>query len=1135
MGLEKLEQILTLFEQCHSGGKPLELTINEDLLKCFALPPKVILDLLQQHSIDAISYLSNDKTKLHFQNNLYLCPIDQTEADSCHSTTCRQLHLCEDYILNKSCVQFQSNGKCSHAHSLMTKHNQMVLEQYGMSSTDEQIYQFISRLIRLSLLSTKQPKFFVQSVDKQPITDELIDEWLGDHKSLLSEQKRVNSYTIEFIFEDNEVTSMIEDIIRSHHASTALVLNKITPDPLSSNRILDATPAKQKTDEDLDQKVQSTITKVFRFMQLSFKQGFFQAPSIITRRFSNQLRNLEENPAPQPFGRGRGRQTSTVPPNPPSLPSSNGEKKFIFSTRLNSKTNEQTLHSSTNQINSPTSSMRSTPESVTLNSSQPANHTDNSFPRYVLSRTEQKQKNQAKCQNHCDDSSLSSDYHSPDMMSSPDQQDTKSRPRFVIRDNSLRNKETSSISPTTPKSPSPIVYTFKKQFSDQHLCYLLGPGRKQIVDKDQCEIIRYLPSGCCRSQNIEQGKEIEKQLHSIIPPTLNIDLVKIKEDLALLIRSSAAENLFQQNQSHYAIFSEPIKIQLNIEVIETESSTTSNRSAAAETDEYSNSQISSDGIFHIRSTGSSINVVSGDISEVQVDMMICISTSNNLRESVLRRAGPTVQKQYKERYCSDDALLVDGGLTKAEKILLVPWKTEIDRENISLSELVTWSIDKAHDRNVKTVSFPPIGTGELNLDPLFVCEALIGAASERLHQYQMNVIFVVYPKSDRIEEDGCYQIFRQYLNSLCAQIPSTSNERKAKTTSEVKRRVFKRDVQSKRILTLSALQNINEHRQLLVESLEKLIDEQVFDLNLVESKLSSQVDSLIDICLSHNVFPRVDCSSKKLTLRGDRESRLQCFFNLCPGKGAHQYSYVFTEMGEKSEEKQFNSYISLKIDEAFAAGEAMMRIQDNEQSIFDIDFSKLQVRPTKTRRNAFLVKKPLDDSKIRIPPSWSSSPLKIRTKEISKSSYETLECIHIFQQTMSMSDWQIDRIEAIENYPLYLHYMHKKSERTNIYFHGCSFASVQSIVHYGLHSTNASHYGDNLGNCSTRSICLTRDALNSHLYGTRRCTDGKHYLFVVEFIKYDNDNSFLYLSNEDACSALPTYLIVYQRRQSGLK
>lgn len=153
-------------------------------------------------------------------------------------------------------------------------------------------------------------------------------------------------------------------------------------------------------------------------------------------------------------------------------------------------------------------------------------------------------------------------------------------------------------------------------------------------------------------------------------------------------------------------------------------------------------------------------------------------------------------------------------------------------------------------------------------------------------------------------------------------------------------------VPGRRIITLSALGNINEHHQLLVKSLEKLIDEQVFDLSLVESKLSSQIDSLIDICLSHNVLPRVDSSSEKLTLRGDRESCLQCFFNLCPGKCVHQYSYVFTEKGEKSEEKQFNSYISLKIDEAFAAGETMVCFS----SVFALNGRKLNFHSDKNSR-----------------------------------------------------------------------------------------------------------------------------------------------------------------------------------------
>jgi hypothetical protein len=59
-------------------------------------------------------------------------------------------------------------------------------------------------------------------------------------------------------------------------------------------------------------------------------------------------------------------------------------------------------------------------------------------------------------------------------------------------------------------------------------------------------------------------------------------------------------------------------------------------------------------------------------------MMICISTSNNLRESVLRHAGPATESQFKDRYRPTDALLLDGGLTAARKILFVPWHTEIE-------------------------------------------------------------------------------------------------------------------------------------------------------------------------------------------------------------------------------------------------------------------------------------------------------------------------------------------------------------------------------------------------------------------------------------------------------------------------
>ena len=291
--------------------------------------------------------------------------------------------------------------------------------------------------------------------------------------------------------------------------------------------------------------------------------------------------------------------------------------------------------------------------------------------------------------------------------------------------------------------------------------------------------------------------------------------------------------------------------------------------------------------------------------------------------------------------------------------------------------------------------------------------------------------------------------------------------------------------------------------------------------------LIDQVDSLIDICLKSNVYPRLDYSRQELTLRGDIDSCFQCFFNLRQGKKVYQYTYQTNsnegnnnDEEEGGEESIINSYISLKIDEASAVGESNISIKDNEQTIYHIDVNKLQLRLNKDRRVIRLNRKHLN---IRMPSSWSSSPLTIRLVEMNKSSFDELECYQLFQETMSMSEWQIDRIDSIENYPLYAHFMSNNYKgKPKLYFHGCSYSSVQSIVHYGFHTTNAS-------NC--QSICLTRDALNSHLYGTHYSTDGNYYLFAAQIAKSDTTTATISLSNDESCLALPTYLIIYRKRE----
>lgn len=114
-----------------------------------------------------------------------------------------------------------------------------------------------------------------------------------------------------------------------------------------------------------------------------------------------------------------------------------------------------------------------------------------------------------------------------------------------------------------------------------------------------------------------------------------------------------------------------------------------------------------------------------------------------------------------------------------------------------------------------------------------------------------------------------------------------------------------------------------------------------------------------------------------------------------------------------------------------------------------------------------------------------------------------------------------------------------KKEKSRLYYHACSYSSVQSIIHYGLHSTNSSllHFSKNfifsfflLFKDTQSSICLTRDILNSHLHGGRRSTDGKYYIVAVQLAKNDNNNDLIFLSNAEIYLTLPTYLIVYQRQ-----
>lgn len=133
-----------------------------------------------------------------------MCSRDQNESGSCDLSSCEKLHLCKDYLLNKNCSKFDQFGKCTHSHSLSTKHNKSILEKLNLSTENEKLFDLIAHLIKISLSIKNPPYLILQTLDGQQITDDLIDIWLNDHKSLVINKNLINAETVQLTFEDDE-------------------------------------------------------------------------------------------------------------------------------------------------------------------------------------------------------------------------------------------------------------------------------------------------------------------------------------------------------------------------------------------------------------------------------------------------------------------------------------------------------------------------------------------------------------------------------------------------------------------------------------------------------------------------------------------------------------------------------------------------------------------------------------------------------------------------------------------------------------------------------------------------------------------------------------------------------------------
>ncbi|CAM4861251.1 unnamed protein product [Rotaria socialis] len=678
-------------------------------------------------------------------------------------------------------------------------------------------------------------------------------------------------------------------------------------------------------------------------------------------------------------------------------------------------------------------------------------------------------------------------------------------------------------------------YVFDKYAKEHEFAYLFGPGRYILMEQERYEIFA---SGYCQCRNDNEEKQISKAIDKILRSRLNEDSVFLNNDVLKLMISTNAD------QMYYAIASTPLTLILDIEIIYPARNHPSRPIPAATSNILSSrTQIERDKLYsrtaerkplYIQSTNSTIDVISGDITQIETDMIVCVTTSATLLRHVLTQAGSSIESQFLKVGNSTNDIILNGGSTKARHILFLPWYQEVQAWQISkahesLSKLVIRCLQYAHEQKLKSIAFPPIGTGKIGLDPNKVCEFMIMAANKYLQQHKLDVMFVIYSSQELKHHQQTYQIFRDYLDTLCLEvqqqkvkIPLSNDVLQPTSIGNPRSQSIQRTVKYKQIRMVSELSNIDDQRRRLEKALRELICEKTYDLCLVRRHFIDQVEILIDICLAYHVLPHVDFSKNELRLFGDHDSCTQCYANLRPESSIFKY-YIYRN-GKTSDEIKMNMYQSLKIDEAILVNESKILIEGENDIVFDIDLKNFQVNIKGDRRPAQLCRKELnEDSKIIRPSIWISPSLRIQTFQVTNHVINSTECVRAFQQSMPISEWFIEQVDAIQNWPLYVHVATKKCQHDAFVFYGCSFSSVQSTIHYGLYSNRGEQQG---------TIQLTRAALDSHICNTRRSTDGKYYIFAVQVsTKTKLDQNFINISNNDANLALPTHLIIYRRQK----
>ncbi|CAF1160141.1 unnamed protein product [Adineta steineri] len=539
----------------------------------------------------------------------------------------------------------------------------------------------------------------------------------------------------------------------------------------------------------------------------------------------------------------------------------------------------------------------------------------------------------------------------------------------------------------------------------------------------------------------------------------------------------------------------------------------------------------------------SIDVQKGDLASTKTDVIVVCSTSNFLRENILKLGGDAIQTSYntqsKNNTTNSLITVATNGKFPSKQIYFLPCKCSED-ENLlrdALKNFLATVIKAATAANYQSIAFPAIGCGRMGCSIQSVAEIMVSEVRCQIKQYPISVSFIIQP-----EKQDIYDEFQKQINSdqSLRKIPNTRTISTSIRNATIE--VSMGDITTQNVDVIV----INSSAEILKETILNTAGDDV--RQSFNAEIANNPNALLTVTSSGRLsckqifFVRWKPSVDESILR---QSIVDFMWNVIQNILPHHYTSVaFPAIGCGKSACSVNIVVKIMVSEI--KKEIQKRnltlkvrfvIEPRQVNVYD-EFCK-QVLASEVDRNT------TDDT---LPSTWESTTGNKICFIVPRTSNECKTIAADFRRSMQRSDKEIIKIERIQNPRWYKQYLvHREDFRKThgndtekVLYHGCPENAAYAIA---VDCFNRSFAGKN-GTAYGVGVYFSSNTAYSHGYAHPN-SKGERFMFIVRVligkttagnssmktrpVGFDSttDGNHIFVTYHDA-QAFAEYLIAYK-------